>query len=350
MFPKKSFCFGALAAAIVAAPAASATLSVESLLGTYNAVTSGDFRSNQEVEGRLYVGGNLTGNAVQTGLRTLPAGPAQNVVVKGNATIGKISGNGQIVIGGNATSNIENQSGQGGSAPLDVFVGGAYTGNYNANPGTSTAIDVQDGLAGDAGFEARFPEVDYQAVRDYSRYLSTLTGSDFAFSDANNRRITATGNAVANEGNDWDASNVSVYHATLDDFVNGGYALDFGSDQTIIMNVAGTSGTFSANPLGGTFGAENILWNFYEATGTINVNSVIAGSVLAPWADLRGFNGSTEGSVFAQSITLDNGELHLRPFEGDLPEISAVPVPASLPLLLAGLGGLWISRRRMGAA
>ncbi|MEO0829655.1 MAG: collagen-binding domain-containing protein [Pseudomonadota bacterium] len=315
-----------------------ATLSVEELLSQYNGITSGDYFSQQEVEGRLYVGGNLTGSTIQTGFKQpLPAGAEENVVVVGDATIGAITGSGKILIGGNSSSNIEQSGGT-----LETRVGGTFTGRDNF--GT-----VTDELAGDADFQASFPQIDFDAVRDYSIYLSGLTGETLTFSDPNIKAFNVLNNAVQAEGINWDASSVTVLHTSLADISSGTFLTNIGAGETMIINVSGTSGTFGLNPTGSADVSQRILWNFYEAED-VEITRAIYGSVLAPLAELSNFSGSTEGSVLAASIRQTNGELHLQSFAGDIPDAPAgVPVPAGLPLLLTGLGGIWLLRRRSGA-
>jgi choice-of-anchor A domain-containing protein len=330
-------------ALLSAAPAFAVTLTVEELLGTYNGMTSGNFASSQEVEGRLVVGGNLTGNTIQTGFVPLNPGPAQNVVVFGNTTIGKVSGRGEIVIDGNGNNTtLEESQGQ-----LTAFIGGTHTGNANQ-------VDVFKNQAGQPAFEAKFPEIDFGAIADYSAYLSRLAGSDWLTPDPNKKTLVSAPNAVAQPSDPtWGYQKVTVLFASLAQlatgtlFVNG---LD--SDETIIVNVSGKTGNFQLN--GGGFDkalSRNILWNFYEAED-ISLSSALFGSVLAPKAAMSGFSGSTEGSVIAKTIDLSNGELHYQPFRGDLPEMptvnpppAPVPLPAGLPLLLAALGGLALIRR-----
>ncbi len=326
---------------MAAVPSHAAPISAEDLLETYNGVTSGNFNSNQEVEGRLYVGGNLTGNTIQTGFVALQPGPAQNVVIKGNTTIGKISGKGEIVIGGNGNNTTLEESG----GNLTAFIGGTYSGVHNQ-------VDVFTNQSGPV-FEAKFPDIDFPGLAAYSTYLSTLTGALWNTPDPNNRVLVSSPNAVQSEGTNWIASRVTVLFATMAQLATGSLSVSgLDSDETIIVNVSGTSGTWQLNGVGDAKSkAKNILWNFYEAT-SLSVNSAIIGSVLAPNAAMSGFSGSTEGSVIAKSIDLSNGELHYQPFAGDLPDQPSVnpppapvPLPAGLPLLLAALGGLALVRR-----
>jgi choice-of-anchor A domain-containing protein len=329
-------------AILASAPAFAASLTVEDLLTTYNGISVGNFNSNQEVEGRLVVGGNLTGNTIQTGFVALNPGPAQNVVVYGNTTIGKISGKGEIVIGGNGNNTTLEESG----GDLTALIGGTYS-------GTANQVTVNTNQSGPA-FQAKFPDIDFPGLMTYSAFLATLTGATWLTPDQNNKALVSAPNAVQSQGTGWVASKVTVLYTTLANLATGGLSVSgLDSDETIIVNVSGATGSWNLNGLGNAKNfSKNILWNFHEAT-SISVNSAIIGSVLAPKAAMSGFSGSTEGSVIAASINLNNGGLHYQPFAGDLPEQpliappppAPIPLPAGLPLMVLALGAMALVRR-----
>lgn len=311
-------------------------LSATEVLTLFNAVTEGNLSSSQEIEGRVYVGGNLTGGTMQVGFKGVTPSDLDELIVKGSSDIGVINAqNGSdVTIGGAATGTIELNGGSQGNRTLRV--GGAFVGT--ANQGTK--LFNQATL--DPNFADRFPDIDFDVLKADSAFFATLTGTAFDTSDFNNKKIVGAP----------DASGLSVHSAMLSDLAGGGYSFDLNGATTVIINVGGTTGSFGMNALGGTFAlAENVIWNFYEAT-SISVKTKLVGSVLAPMADMSGFGGSTEGSVIARSVVLSNGELHSRAFAGSLPTESVspptapVPLPAGLPLLLAGLGGLTLLRRR----
>lgn len=329
------------AAALALSPAAhAAPLSAAEVLTLFNAVTEGNLNSSQEIEGRVYVGGNLTGGTLQVGFNGVTASDLDELIVKGSSNIGTINAqNGSdVTIGGAAVGTIELNGGEQGTRTARI--GGAFAGNANQG----TVLSNQAAL--DPNFADRFPEIDFDVLKAESAFFATLTGTAFDTSDVNDKKIIGAP----------DATGLSVHSASLSDLAGGGYSFDLNGATTVIINVAGTTGSFGMNAPAGTAAlAENVIWNFYEAT-SIAVNAAIIGSVLAPFADMSGFSGSTEGSVIAKSITLNNGELHSRAFTGALPTegtpppppttTTPVPLPAGLPLLLAGLGGLALLRRR----
>jgi len=326
----------AAAAVLTVAPAAhAAPLSAVDVLRLFNAATAGNLVSSQEIEGRAHVGGNLSGNTIQVGFKGVAPSLFDELIVVGSSSIGTINAqNGSdVTIGGAATGTIELNGGSQGTRTARI--GGAFAGNANQG----TVLTGQTVV--DPNFADRFPVIDFDGLIADSAALATLVGQSIDTSDFNNKKIIGAP----------DTNGLSVFTATMADLSGGGYTIDLNGASTILVNVYGESGSFGMNALGGTFAnAENVLWNFVEAT-SISVNTAIIGSVLAPKADMSGFGGSTEGSVIAKSITLTNGELHSRAFAGDFPSestppIGAVPLPAGLPLLLAGLGGLALLRRR----
>ena len=134
--------------------------------------------------------------------------------------------------------------------------------------------------------------------------------------------------------------------------------------KTLIINVSGSSVTFGANEVGnGSLVQQNIIWNFMDAT-TINVNTAIYGSILAPKATING-NSPINGSVVAK-VFQSSGEVHLGTFNGNTGFLvapppsngghgshqggspGAIPEPSSWLTMLMGFGiiGSLIRRQR----
>jgi choice-of-anchor A domain-containing protein len=325
--------------AVFGSSVSAADLTVKEVLSQYNAVTSGNLNSSQEVEGRVFVNGDLTGNNINVGfVQPLPAGTDALVVVNGQTTIGRISGqNGNVYLNdaNGVSTGIEKQ----GSGPFNVYVNGSYNGNDNFK-----AVHANQG-----DLSSKVPQIDFDSVSKYSTYLAGLSGAS-----SNASSFNVLNNAVQSEGAGWDASKVTVYNTTMDDLRNNAFKTNLvaNSGESMIINVSGKSGTFMLNPDSGMSMSGQILWNFYEATD-ITVDRKIIGSVLAPNATMSGFSGSTEGSVLAKTINLTNGELHLQTFKVDLPsiptnvpEIGAQGAAGALALVLGSIAVMSGRRRR----
>jgi hypothetical protein len=87
--------------------------------------------------------------------------------------------------------------------------------------------------------------------------------------------------------------------------------------------------------------ANKVIWNFYDATGTVALNTQIGGTVLAVEGKVTN-NNQIDGALVANAWT-GSGELHEYAFTGTLPSTS-VPEPDSMALLEAGIFGLVMLR------
>ena len=286
----------------LAGAAQAASLNAVELLQQYNLITKGDVYSSQEVEGNVYIGGNLTGSTMQAGFvkSAVPDAGLANVVVLGNKDI---------------TLNLD--------PAVTVVIGGTNTGFINNVPAANVTVgSLPSGL-----------------VLDKAEVVSALDGWSAALA-----ALPSSGSYVTGEqGYTFGAG---VYNISLDDLSKMEFKFDLGEGETIVFNVSGTDLSLQKNWPGVDYGlGQQVVWNFYEATA-IAINSKLIGSVLAPYATLSGFSGSLEGSVYASAVNLTNGEIHLlQPDFGD-PELPSVPVPAGFPLLLGGLGSLAALRRK----
>ena len=142
-----------------------------------------------------------------------------------------------------------------------------------------------------------------------------------------------------------DAQSVAFYslnQSTINGL--GQLNLNFGSADTVVINVDGASSagtinlTAPPNIIGGFNQANSarIVWNFINTTDLI-INNSFNGMILATDAHLDLNGGGINGSVFVDSADLA-AEVRLNTYQG------AVPAPASLALL--GLGIAASARRR----
>ena len=151
---------------------------------------------------------------------------------------------------------------------------------------------------------------------------------------------------------------VDIFDVSSDLFANSSsWTLDkLVPGETLVFNVSGSTGTFnnggiSFEPLAGY----NVLFNFYEAT-TIDVRGVI-GSVLAPYATQTANWGVINGNVIVDtwSSTVQVNSNHyfnpvdiagLKLDQGGAAGSAHVPEPGSIALVLAGLAGVGVVRRK----
>ncbi|MEH3103914.1 MAG: choice-of-anchor A family protein [Sphingomonas phyllosphaerae] len=319
------------ALALVAATPASATTVIQGMdaLHEWNLIVLGDLKSSSEVEGRTFVGGNLSGTSSNYQIRTPAASAAQTpaLTVVGDVTGGTKNLTGGATVGGNVTSGFSLNGN-----PQTVLVGGTIA-NTNVNQNT-----VRSGQATVAGFtQALIDQRDAltRSMIDLSNGLSALAANSSA-SIANNR---ATFDAVAG------SNGVAVFSLAGSDLSRfGEIAFNRNGADTVIVNVSGTTIKLDDNFLGNADQlGRNVIWNFADAT-TVDVTTAWRGSVLAPLA--KGTTGNyIQGSAVFNTM-VQNGEMHLDTYAGNFRPTAAVPEPRTWMMMLAGFGMLGATLRR----
>jgi choice-of-anchor A domain-containing protein len=292
-----------------------ATASIDTTLAEWNLVTSGDLTHVGDIEGRAYVGGNVTvPGSFQVGngnSRVLPTDTT--LAVGGNIVYGdaiNLNG-GSIAVGGTVNSRTINPNSRG-----TVSTGSSWAANNSP-----IAQMTQD-----------------------STYWSTLAANGTTSIDGSGHYIfTAPNNAALAVFNITDTASFE------NSLVNGFDLAVANSATTILINVNSLDGivNWSKGNFFNLFQQSNwkgrVLFNFYNAT-SITLHDQFTGYLFAPNASVTA-NGNIDGGIFAKDL-YENSEVHLpdrntteNSWYGDLPDapVSSVPEPAAYGLL-SGLG------------
>lgn len=329
-------------ALFAATSAMAAPLTAQDILTQFNLVALGSVVSaSQHVDGRSYVGGNLTGGVYAMHPSNISVSNYAGLTVVGSARNVQVSSNGATILG-NLTNSTVNQGASAvlGNASHTNFNGPAYVGgvsagnNFNGGRLNQAPTTLASATATD------FSQVIKGLSSSLSQYAST--GSSVAF---NGNR--ATFNAVAND------KGVAVFDLTAIDallFGKGEFEFNLGSATTTIFNIDAISLNFASNFLGGSamqLGTKAI-WNFYNATD-LTISNQFGGAILAPFATLKNSN-NIEGAVLVNHLN-QFGEIHSAKFTGnaEVPTPSQVPEPQTFALLALGLAIIFLTKRRRHA-
>ncbi len=278
----------------------------------YNVVTLGDLTTTQDIEGTVFVGGNLDGGPMQ-----IPSNG--NVQYPSSGYTASVAGN------INAT-NVHIEQGS-------LLLGGSNNGSVTFNGGGSLVADTQHVLTGQL---STLTSQLNSAVTAYS----ALTANSSVTLPSGGQPGPITFNAVAN------ANGVAVFNITTALFSTPNVQqvnLNLGAGvKDIVINVSGGGSiTQNFNWIGWANNPgiqATTMWNFENAT-SLNIQTEFYGAVLAPDATLSG-SSPYQGSLFIKSLNT-NGEVHLPYFTGYDPLVGIVPEPSSL--LLASLGGIGVA-------
>jgi choice-of-anchor A domain-containing protein len=300
---------GVAVATAFANPAFAGALTASTILQDFNDVIYTNASTSADIEGASVVGGNFSG-------ATLYNNPTSSTPISMGAltVFGYTSGN---------SINIDN----GGSA----YVAGNHGAQINFNGGGGYIAAPNYAIT---DFETPLNTLSQQLAQ----LAPTSAGPTLGANNNNNIPI----NAVAG------SNGIAVIDLTAAQLANiSSFAINLNGASTLVINVSGTSVSDTANDESGTTGANNIIWNFYQAT-TVNFGAQIGGTVLATGAAVTN-NNQIDGALVANSF-VGNGELHDYGFDGVLPStgvVATVPEPASLAVFGAGLLVLTIIRRRL---
>lgn len=340
---KTCYAIAAASALFLSTPLLASPVAGADALREWNLIVLGDLKSSSEVEGRTFVGGDLTGNSSNYQIRTPAPSPTgqPGLTVVGNVTGGvKNLNNGSgAIVGGNVDSGF-NLNG----AAQTVKVGGTIS-NTNINQNI-----VQSGLAASDPSFASALATQGSVLAGSMKELSATLGGLSANSQVGISGNRATFNASPN------ADGLAIFSISAADLDRiGEIAFNLNGADTAIVNVSGAAITLNDNFLGGTAGlGEHVIWNFGDAQ-SLDLTTSWGGSVLAPWAAANTRN-YIQGSAVFGSLNQD-GEMHLGTYKGGYNPPSTtpggssggtpVPEASTWLLFLLGIGGLFgITRLR----
>ena len=372
-----------IASAVSSLACAATPLTAQQILEQFNLVTLGSATTISHVDGRSYIGGDLTGNKAVFGMHAnaLVASPYAALTVKGdvigqetqvtsggaviggnltngginggatyvgkNATSSWFSGNGSAYINGDATSSTFNVATYvNGAATSNSFaggyrIGGTATGNqYNSSMLSSVpAVPTAMAAADSTNFS--------QTLTSLSSSLYSLQGNSGYVISEGDRMVTFT--AADSKFAVFDLSKLgSTYYSGYK------FKFDLGEAKTVIMNVA-AQGTLDFSSSFDDFGngyatkadmASKVIWNFSSGLTELNTDKEFRGSILATGATLTNQN-NVEGVVMVNGLD-QRAEIHYATaFTGT---VTAVPEPETYAMMLGGLALMaGIARRRRAA-
>lgn len=348
-FPTRILFPAALVATALTLPvlAQSKTITGIDALREWNLVVLGNLESSSEVEGRTFVGGNLSGNSSNYGIRatTSPNGqPGLTVVGNVTGSHKNLNNGSGAAIGGNVSSgfnlNGPNQT---------VKVGGTIS---NTNVNQNMVISNLDASNPAFGLGLQQSKADLKSsLGSLSFDMGTL---------ASNSQFTVQGNRGTFNAQP-DAQGLAVFNITAADLDKiGEIQFNLNGADTAIVNVSGKTVNLNDNFLGGTNNlGEHVIWNFPDAEA-LTASTAWGGSVLAPLADAETRNYIQGSAVFGN--LKQNGEMHIGTFKGGYVTPPAtgtssgggssgggaveVPEPGMVGLFGLGVGGLILWRRR----
>lgn len=318
---------------------AHAQLDANQTLNQFNAIVFGNVVSHSHVDGRTWVGGNVSGGDYVQHAGDTPASSYAGLTVKGNASNLHVNGLGAVIVG-----NFSNAIVNTGSTAV---LGNVTNSNLN---GPAYVAGISSGSNFNGGDKLPSPNDTMQtnlAAVDSTDFHSLLSNTSSALSQLSNTSSVTVNGSTATFSAVVDATGLAAFNLTDAEatqiFSLGQFDFLLNGATTVIINSGLENISISANFLASsahTIGS-SVIWNFYDASSIV-LNSQFGGSVLAVDATLTNYQ-NIEGGVYVQNLN-QYGEIHLQPFTGNL--VTAVPEPSSYAMFLIGLGLLAFSARR----
>ncbi|MBW4090758.1 MAG: choice-of-anchor A family protein [Proteobacteria bacterium] len=310
----------------------------EAVLNQFNVVTTGDYSTSNDTEGRMAIGGNLTGSLNNVCFN----GCSGNTTPVGGTTYGTLN------VWGSVNANVTMG---GGSA----YIKGSRSGSLNLNGGSTLQSSFP--FASPMPFATPLTDLASSIAADAQSDTGTVAAG--ALVQNATPQITATKAAGTYGGKNYGFITISL--ANLATYVNFGGIVTSGFTSgvdAVFVVVTGAPGATSATLPGmnATNGDPNVIWDFVDAT-SLTFSGSWYGDILAPDATVTN-KGDLNGTVFAQSIN-QLSEIHNYNLPTDIlsglptttvSQSSPVVEPSTLAVLFVGIFGLAFARRKAAHA
>ena len=267
-----------------------------SFMADYNVIVFENLSSSADIDGKAWIGGDLTAtDQIDMGDDYTPNGAERVVVVGGAIQGGTSSSEIDIHSGSNAKLAVKDLASR-GLRPIEWIDGG----------GQSTRLVIDPGIPASTEIMRNDLTARSQAYRQLPAN-SSMTGS------SDTRRFVCVPSTKP------DQTGIAVFHINAADLFGNGdvesveisSSTGNSSDITgVIINVAGVNPVWTSDcdlidNFKSTGWMQKIVWNFHEATTLDCRSQTMNGAVLAPLAAVTS-SGRFEGSLVCRSLVLRN--------------------------------------------
>jgi choice-of-anchor A domain-containing protein len=251
-------------------------------------------------------------------------------------TVGLVVGGNLSLAGGQLDNTNSGNAWVGGNVSSSSYFNFEHDLNY---VGTLTNTNIVVGGAtnkiGSGAMPVNFSSAATSLVQLSSTLAAEATNGTVAV-NGSTYTLTATGCTIC------------VFDLTSGTFTNSAINISAPSGATVVINVSGTSDSYTNGSINYTGGAtaNDTLFNFGSAATLTTTGMTIYGSVLAPVATFTGTNGSIDGELIANSVTGETAELESGDiFSGNLGSV-ATPEPSTWLLMAIALIPCGLRRAR----
>ncbi|MGI8604629.1 MAG: choice-of-anchor A family protein [Verrucomicrobiales bacterium] len=306
---------GTFTAPAVSSSSANLGLWVSLIKGSTNSITSGtnymsnynvicfeDLSSTADVDGKTWVGGNITSPAWFQMGDLYTAAPNDNVVVVCGTVGGASSGPGINFAGGSNAKLVVKDSSSRGARPINWLGGGSQ----------STRLKIESSIVATNAVMRADLEQRALAYRELASNSSVITPAG----QPDARIFRCSPQTVNGQ------AGIAVFNVDATDlFGNGSLAqvdIDSSSGNSndvkgVVINVSGANVNWTSNfSFGGNFTTnpwrQKVLWNFHQATTFAAGSHPMNGAVLASYAAVTS-SSNFDGSLVCKSLTT-TGECH----------------------------------------